>query len=32
MMCKQSDLLEIKTKAEKHQLDFFPTELERKPT
>lgn len=31
-MCKQSDLLPIKTKAGKHQLDCFPTDLERKPT
>lgn len=30
-MCKQSDLLAIKTKAGKNQLDCFPTELERKP-
>lgn len=27
-MCKQSDLLAIKTKAGKHQLDCFPTEKE----
>lgn len=29
-MCKESDLLAIKTKAGKHQLNCFPTEVERK--
>lgn len=30
-MCKQSDLSAIKTTAGKHQLNCFPTEVERKP-